>query len=68
MSKWIPVLVVDDDELIRKALKRSLKLYGFEVHLAKDGLTGLKLAQEKETHFYIIGLDDAGNGRIGSPL
>jgi len=54
MSKWIPVLAVDDDELIRKALKRSLKLYGFEVYLAKDGLTGLKLAQEKRPKFILL--------------
>ena len=54
MSKWIPVLVVDDDEFIRKALKRSLKLYGFEVHLAKDGLTGIKLAQEKRPTFILL--------------
>ncbi len=54
MSKWIPVLAVDDDEFIRKALKRSLKLYGFEVYLAKDGLTGLKLAQEKRPAFILL--------------
>ena len=38
MSKWISVLVVDNDEFVREALKRNLKLYGFEVYLAKDGL------------------------------
>ncbi len=41
MSKWVPVLVIDDDEIVRKVLKRSSKLYGFEVYLAEDGLTGL---------------------------
>jgi len=54
MSKWIPVLAVDDDECIRKALKRSLKLYGFKVYLAKNGLTGLKLAQEKRPTFILL--------------
>jgi DNA-binding response OmpR family regulator len=54
MSKWIPVLAVDDDECIRKALKRNLKLYGFKVYLAKDGLTGLKLAQEKRPKFILL--------------
>ena len=54
MSKWIPVLVVDNDEFVREALKRSLKLYGFEVYLAKDGLTGLKLAQEKRPKFILL--------------
>ena len=54
MSKWIPVLAVDDDELMREALKRSLKLYGFEVYLAKDGQTGLKLAREKRPTFILL--------------
>ncbi|MBN2594267.1 MAG: response regulator [Sedimentisphaerales bacterium] len=54
MSKWVPVLAVDDDELMRKALKRSLKLYGFEVYLAKDGQTGLKLAREKRPTFILL--------------
>lgn len=40
MSKWIPVLIIDDDEIIREALKRSLKLYGFKVYPAEDGLCG----------------------------
>jgi DNA-binding response OmpR family regulator len=54
VSKWIPVLVVDDDELVRKALKRSLKLYGFEVYPAKDGPTGLKLAQAMRPAFILL--------------
>ncbi len=54
MSKWIPVLAIDDDEFVREALKRSLKLYGFEVYLAKDGLTGLKLAREKRPTFILL--------------
>ncbi len=54
MSNWIPVLVVDDDEIIRKALKRSLQLYGFRVYLAENGRTGLKLAQEKKPAFILL--------------
>ena len=54
MSKWVPVLAIDDDEIVRKALKRSLKLYGFEVYLAEDGLTGLNLAQEKIPIFILL--------------
>ena len=54
MSKWIPVLVIDDDEIIREALKRSLKLYGFEVYPAEDGLTGLNLAREKRPAFILL--------------
>lgn len=54
MSRWIPVLAIDDDVLIHEALKRSLKLYGFKVYLAKDGPTGLKLAQEKRPKFILL--------------
>ena len=54
MSKWIPVLVIDDDEIIREALKRSLKLYGFKVYPAEDGLTGLNLAREKRPAFILL--------------
>lgn len=54
MSKWIPVLVIDDDELVRIELKRTLKLYGFKVYLAKDGPTGLELAQKKKPTFILL--------------
>jgi len=54
MSKWVPVVVVDDDELVRKALKRSLKLYGFEVFLAKNGPSGLELAQQKRPAIILL--------------
>jgi len=54
MSKWITVLAIEDDEIVQKALERSLKLYGFEAFLAKDGLSGLKLAQEKQPSFILL--------------
>ncbi len=54
MSKWIPVLVVDDDELVREALRRSLKLYGFRVHLAKNGPQGLRLACETKPALILL--------------
>jgi len=54
MSKWIPVLAVDDDELMRNALKRSLRLYGFKVYPASNGQTALKLAQEKKPTFILL--------------
>ena len=46
MKKPIPVLVIEDGPLARKALRRSLKLHGFRVHLAKDGPEGLRLARQ----------------------
>ena len=54
MSKWITVLAIEDDEIVQKALERSLKLYGFEACLAKDGPSGLKLAQEKQPSLILL--------------
>lgn len=46
MSKRIVILVVDDQKHIRIVLEYNLKLDGFEVYLAADGHTGLKLARQ----------------------
>jgi DNA-binding response OmpR family regulator len=46
--------VIEDDELIRIELKRTMQLYGFRVYLAKDGPTGLKLAQKKKPTFILL--------------
>ncbi|MFC1636794.1 PleD family two-component system response regulator [Planctomycetota bacterium] len=54
MSNWIPVLVIEDDEIVQEALKRSLKLYGFKVYQAKDGRTGLKLARAKKPALILL--------------
>ncbi len=54
MSEWIPVVVVEDDELVRTTLQRGLKLYGFQVYPAKDGLTGIQIAQDKQPAFILL--------------
>lgn len=54
MSTWIPVLVIEDDEFVREALSRSLKLYGFKARLAEDGPTGLKLAKSTKPAFILL--------------
>jgi len=54
VSKWIPVLAIEDDEFVREALRRSLKLYGFQVHLAKDGPEGLRLARKTKPAFILL--------------
>jgi two-component system phosphate regulon response regulator PhoB len=46
MSEQITVLVVEDEVHIRRVLEYNLKLDGFEVYLAEDGATGLRLAKE----------------------
>lgn len=54
MSKWISVLVIEDEELVRTALQRSLTLYGFKVHLASNGQTGVRLAQQNQPEFILL--------------
>ena len=54
MSKWVPILLIDDDELVRIELKRTLNLYGFKVYLAKDGPTGFELAKKKKPKFILL--------------
>jgi CheY-like chemotaxis protein len=54
LSKRISVLVIDDEELVRRVLQRSLTLYGFKVHLASNGRTGVKLAQQNKPEFILL--------------
>ena len=48
MSRRIKVLVIDDDKFIRTTLKHYLWLEGFEVYLAKNGRSGLRMARKKQ--------------------
>ena len=48
MSKRIKVLVIDDDKFIRTTLKHYLWLEGFEVYLARNGRSGLRMARKKQ--------------------
>jgi len=54
MSKPICILVVEDEEHIRKILEYNLKLDGFEVHLAENGQMGLGLAREKKPDVILL--------------
>jgi DNA-binding response OmpR family regulator len=54
MSEHITVLVVEDEAHIRRVLEYNLKLDGFEVYLAEDGATGLKLAREKSPDVILL--------------
>jgi hypothetical protein len=49
MSKWIPLVVVEDNELIQTTTERKRKLCDFQVGSAEDVTTGLQLACEKYT-------------------
>ncbi|HET9125757.1 MAG TPA: response regulator, partial [Solirubrobacteraceae bacterium] len=54
------VLVIEDDDSLRTALRRALVLGGFEVELAADGKEGLEMAQS--------GLGDVIVLDLGLPL
>jgi DNA-binding response OmpR family regulator len=54
MSKWISVLIVDDDKIIRNVLESDLTLDGCDVYLAEDGSTGIKLAQENRPELVLL--------------
>jgi DNA-binding response OmpR family regulator len=48
------ILVIDDEESILMALEDDLKLEGYEVSSAKDGLLGLSIAKEKKHDLIIL--------------
>jgi DNA-binding NtrC family response regulator len=45
MSKG-KILVVDDEDIVRTSCSRTLSPEGYEVRLAKNGVEGLKMANE----------------------
>ncbi len=54
MSKQHTVLVVDDEENIRKILAYNLQLHGIEVYQAENGLKGIEIAREKKPDVIIL--------------
>lgn len=50
----IPVLVIDDEEDIRKLVKYNLYYAGFEVYTAKDGPSGIKAARKYKPHLILL--------------
>jgi DNA-binding response OmpR family regulator len=46
-SAPVRILLVEDDEVIRKAVAMALERYGYHVSVAGDGLTGLELFREQ---------------------
>ena len=51
------VLVVDDEEIVRKVAKASLESYGYEVLLAADGREALDLFREQAKSIALVVLD-----------
>jgi len=54
MSERISVLVIEDEEHVRKVLEYNLKLDGFEVYLAEDGPCGLEAARERRPDVILL--------------
>ena len=54
MSEQFKILIVEDEAHIRRVLEYNLKLDGFEVYLAEDGTTGMKLAHEKNPDLILL--------------
>lgn len=54
MGEQIIILIVEDEAHIRRVLEYNLKLDGFEVYLAGDGATGMKLAREKNPDLILL--------------
>ncbi|GAB2710266.1 two-component system response regulator CseB [Kitasatospora kifunensis] len=45
LSETVRVLLVEDDDVIRRSVALSLERYGYQVTTAPDGLSGLQLAR-----------------------
>jgi DNA-binding response OmpR family regulator len=54
MNRKITVLIIDDEEDIRRILAYELKLVGFNVYSASNGQAGLKIATEKKPDVILL--------------
>jgi DNA-binding response OmpR family regulator len=54
MSDRIRLLLIDDEVDMLEMLKHHLRLYGFDVHTAADGPSGLKLAQKEKLDLILL--------------
>ncbi|WP_328990704.1 response regulator transcription factor [Kribbella sp. NBC_01245] len=57
MSTGTPIatiLLVEDDEVIRKTVAMALERYGYAVTVAEDGLTGLELTRERRFDLLLL--------------
>ncbi len=50
----IRIVVIDDELAIRNVLAASLEDEGHEVHVAQDGLSGLKQIEERHPHIVLL--------------
>lgn len=64
LARTPTILVVEDEEQIRRAAKRALEHHGFKVLLAGDGREGLDLFEEREHEIDLV-LTDVVMPRMG---
>ena len=54
MNKEISILIIEDEKDIRKVTEYNLKLDGFKVYSAADGVAGLKIARRKKPDVILL--------------
>ncbi|EST29469.1 two-component system response regulator CseB [Streptomyces roseochromogenus] len=64
-ARPVRVLLVEDDDLMRRSFSVALERYGYEMKAAADGLTGLELFRDEDFDLLILdvmlpGLDGIG--------
>jgi CheY-like chemotaxis protein len=64
-SRKYGILVADDDENVRRVLDMGMRLHGFDVWLASDGLEALDLYQRHGEAIDLVLLDVRMPGRDG---
>ena len=63
-----PILLIDDDDSVRKVMASLLKLLGFDVTAVASGQAGLQLCSEGKTDFKLIVLDWIMPGMSGASV
>ncbi|MFC4533837.1 two-component system response regulator CseB [Sphaerisporangium dianthi] len=53
-SEPVTILLVEDDEVIRKTVAMALERYGYRVNVAADGLTALELFRERRHDLLLL--------------
>lgn len=51
------VLIIDDEEMIRILAKDVMEIYGYEVHIAVNGIEGIKIFKEHKDRIDLVVLD-----------
>ncbi|MBF0119442.1 MAG: SpoIIE family protein phosphatase [Desulfobacterales bacterium] len=58
------ILIIDDEEIIRKRLKKLLELDGFDVFTAKDGFYGIEIFKKEKPEIICVDIKMPGKDGI----